>query len=52
MIRMILGPIAGGIIGFAYYKLIGCSSGACPITSNPWASTAYGAIIGFVFAFM
>ena len=50
MIRMIIGPVAGAVLGFAYYKLIGCSSGACPITSNPWASTIYGAIIGFMIA--
>lgn len=38
----------GALGGFAYYTFIGCSSGACPITSNPWVSTAYGALIGIV----
>lgn len=38
---------AGG--GFLYYNYIGCVTGSCAITSNPWYSTAYGALIGFVF---
>ena len=35
----------GGAGGFAYYKIIGCKSGMCPITSNPWVSTIYGAVL-------
>ena len=38
----------GAVLGFAYYKFIGCRSGTCPITSNPYISTGYGALIGFV----
>ncbi|MBN2008324.1 hypothetical protein JW960_03140 [candidate division KSB1 bacterium] len=38
----------GAALGFAYYKFIGCSSGTCPITSNPWISTSYGALVGLV----
>ena len=41
---------AGAAGGFAYYYFIGCTSGACPITSNPYISTAYGTIIGVVLA--
>lgn len=40
--------VGGGILGFAYYKLVGCRSGACPITSSPYISTLYGALLGFV----
>lgn len=41
-------PVAiGGTAGYAYYYFIGCVSGTCPITSNPWISTAYGALLGF-----
>ncbi len=36
----------GAIGGYAYYYFIGCVSGTCPITSNPWSSTAYGAVLG------
>jgi hypothetical protein len=40
--------VGGGALGFAYHKLVGCSSGACPITANPYISTLYGALIGLV----
>jgi len=34
--------VLGMGLGFAYYYFIGCSSGTCPITSNPFISTGYG----------
>ena len=48
MLRMVIGVVVGAIFGFSYYKFIGCATGACPITSNPWISTIYGAILGFM----
>jgi Family of unknown function (DUF6132) len=50
MIRIIIGVVVGAILGFGYYRLVGCSSGTCPITSNPWISTLYGAVMGAVVA--
>jgi len=38
----------GGIGGFAYYYFIGCNSGTCAITSNPYISTTYGMIMGLL----
>ncbi len=35
---------AGG--GYLYYRFVGCSSGMCAITSNPYISTIYGGLIG------
>lgn len=43
--------LIGGLLGFAYYYYIGCNSGNCPITSNPYVSTVYGAFLGFVIGF-
>ncbi len=40
--------VLGALGGFAYYTFIGCTSGTCPITSNPYISTGYGALIGAV----
>jgi len=50
-IKKIAVIVTGAVLGFAYYKFIGCRSGVCPITSNPWISTGYGALIGLAFAF-
>jgi len=40
--------VLGGGAGFAYYWFVGCVTGTCPITSNPYITTAYGALIGIV----
>ena len=51
MLKYIIGALIGGIIGyFVFYKLIGCSNGTCPITANPYVSTAYGAVLGILLA--
>ncbi len=45
---VVLGIVIGAAAGYAYYHFIGCSSGTCPITSNPIISTVYGALIGAI----
>jgi len=40
--------IVGAAAGYAYYYYIGCASGTCPITANPYISTAYGAAVGYL----
>lgn len=42
----IVGAIIGAIGGFMYWKFIGCASGTCPLTSSPYISTIYGAVLG------
>jgi hypothetical protein len=46
--KRILPAILGATAGYAYYYFIGCVSGTCPITSNPWMSTGYGALLGLM----
>lgn len=48
LIRKILTPLIGGILGFLYYRFVGCTNGTCPISSNPWISTLYGGILGYL----
>lgn len=44
-------PVAVGAAGgYAYYRFIGCKTGACPLTANPWISTLYGALLGLLIA--
>lgn len=46
VLRIAAGAIAGGLVGFLYYRYVGCRTGACPIAGNPWISTAWWAMIG------
>ncbi len=50
MIAIGIGVVVGAGLGFALYRYVGCASGACPITANPWISTIYGAVFGALFA--
>ncbi len=48
MARLLIGALVGGLVGYGLYRFVGCSSGACPLTSNPWVSTIMGMAIGAV----
>jgi len=48
-LKWFIGIFAGSAIGFAYWHVIGCNSGGCPITSSPLNSTLYGALMGILF---
>jgi hypothetical protein len=45
----ILGAMAGALGGFLYWRMIGCSTGTCMITSSPIRSTLYFAVMGALF---
>lgn len=40
------GIILGALSGFLYWNFIGCNSGSCAITSNPYNSAIYGSVMG------
>jgi hypothetical protein len=46
LMKPVLFGVAGALLGFAYYYFIGCRTGSCAITSNPYISTAYGTLLG------
>ncbi len=51
IIKMAIGAVVGAAAGYLImYKLIGCSTGTCPITRDPYISTIYGALLGLLMA--
>jgi hypothetical protein len=48
MVPVLLYTVGGAVAGFAFHRLVGCRSGACAIWANPWMSTGYGALLGFL----
>jgi Family of unknown function (DUF6132) len=44
----IIFAVAGSVAGFLYWKIIGCSSGTCPIKSVWYLMTLYGLLLGWV----
>ena len=50
LVRMLIGGAIGAALGFAMYKFVGCKTGACPITANPFISMAVYAGIGAMLA--
>jgi hypothetical protein len=50
LLKHIIGVILGGIAGYLYYRQVGCSTGACPMQSNPWLTTIWAAIVGYLLA--
>ena len=47
ILRLILFVLGGAALGFVYHRFVGCRTGACILTSNPYIATLYGAVIGY-----
>lgn len=50
IVKFIVGATVGAALGLGYYRLVGCPTGACPLTRNPWITTIYGALLGVLLA--
>jgi len=50
LLKIILGVVLGGGIGFAIGYFGKCASGVCPLTSNPYVSMVVGILVGLLFA--
>lgn len=44
----IAGVLVGSLGGYLYYIYVGCVTGTCAITSNPYMSILYGSIMGYL----
>jgi uncharacterized membrane protein HdeD (DUF308 family) len=44
-----LSIIIGGVAGYLFFYFIGCKTGACAITSNPYGSIFMGSLLGYFF---
>jgi thioredoxin 1 len=50
IIRLLIGAVIGALAGAALGYFGKCSSGACPLTANPFRGAIYGAVLGMLFA--
>ena len=48
ILKTALFMLFGALVGFGYHRIVGCRSAACPIWASPYASTLYGALLGFL----
>jgi Family of unknown function (DUF6132) len=46
--RLVLFMLMGAAAGLAWHRFVGCRTGTCAITANPYLSTLYGALMGFL----
>lgn len=44
--KPLLTTLLGGLAGYLWFRQVGCSTGACPITARWWTSVLYGAVVG------
>ena len=50
LVRALIGGAIGAAIGFVMYKFVGCKTGACPITANPFIPMGVYGVIGAMLA--
>lgn len=49
ILKIIIGVVAGGVIGAVSGYLFSCTGGTCPLAGSPWRGAITGAVIGFIF---
>ncbi len=50
LLKSVLAVALGAGAGVLYWKLVGCRTGACPLTATPLRAGLYGAVMGLVWA--
>ena len=48
--RIAVGLLVGAGVGFAMYKIVGCRTGTCPLTANPWLAMGIWGLMGALLA--
>lgn len=48
MVSYFIAAVIGAVLGFLYNRFVGCTTGACPIASNPIITTLYGGVLGIL----
>jgi len=49
-IRIIIGAVLGMLFGLAMYRFVGCRTGACPLTGNPYIAMGIWGLMGALIA--
>jgi hypothetical protein len=44
----LVGALVGALAGLLYWRLVGCSSGTCPLTANPYLSMFWFGLVGLL----
>ncbi len=50
LLRSIIGGVAGAGVGLLMYRFVGCRTGACPLTGNPYIAMVIWGLMGFLIA--
>jgi hypothetical protein len=50
IVKTLFGAVIGAAIGYVLYRFVGCKTGTCPLTANPWTSMLIWGIIGAISA--
>lgn len=40
--------LGGAALGYGWFRVVGCSTGSCPLTSHAWSATLYGLVLGLL----
>lgn len=48
--RAVVGGVVGGVLGLAMYRFVGCRTGACPLTANPFVAMFIWGLMGVLLA--
>ena len=49
-VKLVIGLVVGAGVGYAMHRYVGCRTGACPLTANPWVSMAVYGFLGAMLA--